>query len=188
MTYLYLKALHMIGFVSWFAGLFYIVRLYIYHAEAAERPEAERKVLQAQLELMAARLWKIITWPAMVITLVFGFWLLSIYGFDQGWVHIKLTLVFGLVLYHLSLGRIRKAQAAGTSTWTPKRLRYWNEVATLFLVAIIFTAVFKSGLNALWGLLGLVAFGVVLSIAIRLYRRVREGGENKAKTTEAPTT
>ncbi len=174
MTYQILKALHIIGFVSWFAGIFYIVRLFVYHAEAASRPEDERRILIPEFELMAWRLWYIITWPAMILTLFFGTWLVWLYGLDLTWVWIKIGLIILLVVYHVHLGAIRKAQAEGRSTWTSKQLRYWNEVATLLLAAIVFVAVLKSALNAAWGMAGLVAFAVLLSMGIKLYRKLRK--------------
>jgi putative membrane protein len=178
--YYYAKALHVIGFVSWFAGLFYISRLYIYDVEAELREGAERRVLQEQLRMMQRRLWYGITWPAMIFTLVFGLWmvmprLLGAMAWER-WLVIKLVLVAGLVGYHLLCGRIRKQLVAGTSRWSSQGLRGWNEVATLFLVAIVFDAVLKTTRNIVWGVVGLVLLAAVLMIAIRVYRRVREGG------------
>jgi putative membrane protein len=174
--YLLAKGLHVVGFVSWFSGLFYIVRLFIYHVEAADRPEPERGILSRQFTIMERRLWYAITVPAMVMTLVFGSALAFFYvrmseGFSHvPWLHVKLFLVAALVGYHLICGRIRRQLAAGTCRWTSPRLRQWNEVATLLLVAIVMIAVFKSLFSALWGTLALVALGVVLAVAIKLVR------------------
>ena len=180
MFYFIAKALHVVGFVSWFAGLFYIPRLYIYDVEAEDRDPAARRVLQEQLRMMQRRLWYGITWPAMILTLIFGgtmVGLLLANGSALGvWLHIKLTLVAGLVVYHLLCGRIRKQLAAGTCRWSSQGLRVWNEIATLFLVAIVFIAVLKSGLSLLWAMVGLVLFAATLMVAIRIYRRVRERG------------
>lgn len=175
MAYAVAKALHFIGFISWFAGLFYMPRLFIYHAEAGEKDDAERVVLQKQLELMAARLWKIITTPAMVVTLAAGSTMIALRkGTLPGWLHIKFGFLALLIVYHFVCGNIRKQQAAGTSTWTSKQLRVFNEGATMLMVAIVFLAVLKSGMNALWGSLGFVALGITLMIAIRLYARLRK--------------
>lgn len=180
MGQLFAKALHIVGFVSWFAGLFYIVRLFVYHAEAAQLPQPERAILERQYVVMERRLWLAITVPAMVLTLVAGsalayFYVRASEGFRTlPWLHVKLTLVALLVVYHHVCGRIRRQLSAGTCTWNGNRLRQWNEVATLLLVAIVMIAVFKSLFSALWGLVGLVAFGVVLAVTIRLYRRKRE--------------
>jgi putative membrane protein len=177
---LFAKAVHVVGFVSWFAGLFYIVRLFVYHAEAAELPQPERSILERQYVVMERRLWLAITVPAMILTLVAGsalayFYVRSSEGFGTlPWLHVKLALVAGLVVYHHICGRIRRQLAAGTCRWTGDRLRQWNEVATLLLVAIVMIAVFKSLFSALWGVIGLAAFGMALAIAVRLYRRKRE--------------
>lgn len=176
--YQHAKALHVIGFVSWFAGLFYISRLYIYDVEAEGREPEARAVLQEQLRMMQRRLWYGITWPAMIFTFVFGGWMLAtrLWGGMglEGWLIIKIGLVSGLLGYHLLCGRIRRQLAAGTCRWSSQGLRVWNEIATLFLVAIVFIAVLKTLLNVLWGMVGLVALAVALMIAIRVYRRVRE--------------
>lgn len=175
-TFLTAKALHIVGFVSWFAGLFYIVRLFIYHAEAGERPAAERAVLQPQLELMAARLWRIITVPAAVLTLIAGVYMSWFKAVSEGglpgWLHLKYALLVGLYAYHLACGRIRRRQEAKTSAWSSRHLRIWNEVATMFMVAIVFLAVFKRVTSVPWAVGGLLALGISLMLGIRLYRKV----------------
>ena len=104
---LYLKALHLIFIVTWFAGLFYIVRLFIYHAEAESKEEHERSVLQGQYKIMEKRLWYGITWPSMVLALVFGLWLAEVNNlWFSPWFQAKLVLVLLLLLYHLECGRI----------------------------------------------------------------------------------
>ena len=174
MDYTLAKALHIVGFISWFSGLFYIVRLFVYHAEAGERPEAERAVLQPQLELMARRLWRIITVPAMVLTLVAGLAMVAQLEPIPAWLHVKFGLLAGLIGYTLWCGSIRRRQAAGSSTWTSTRLRLFNEVGTLFMVAIVFLAVFRSALSMAQGVVGLVVLGVVLMLGVRAYRTFRE--------------
>nr|WP_255216291.1 CopD family protein [Pseudenhygromyxa sp. WMMC2535] len=170
------KALHIVGFISWFAGIFYIVRLFVYHAEAGERPEAERAILQPQLELMAGRLWKIITVPAAVLTFIGGLsMVVQLENFGaQTWLHIKFVLLAGLLGYHLWCGKIRRDQAAGKSTWTSKKLRVFNEGGTMFMVAIVFLAVFKSAISIAWGVGGLLTLGIGLMVGIRGYRKLRE--------------
>ena len=170
--YLLAKALHVVGFISWFAGLFYLVRLFIYHAEAGERPEHERAILQPQLELMAGRLWSIITVPAMILTFVGGLSMVFQLESLASWLHVKFALLAGLVLYTLACGRIRRQQAAKTSAWSPGKLRMFNEVATMFMVAIVFLAVFKTTLSIAWGVGGLLGLGVVLMLGIRGYRAI----------------
>ena len=172
MPYLLAKALHIVGFISWFAGLFYIVRLFVYHAEAGERPEAERAILQPQLELMAGRLWKIITVPAMVLTFVGGVSMVVQLDPLPTWLHLKFGLLAGLLGYHLWCGAIRRKQLSKTSTWTSRKLRVFNEGGTMFMVAIVFLAVFKSAISIAWGVGGLLGLGVTLMLGIRLYRAI----------------
>lgn len=172
MDYLLAKALHVIGFISWFAGLFYLVRLFIYHAEAGERPEPERVILQPQLELMAARLWAIITVPAVIVTFIGGLAMVVQLDTIATWLWVKFGLLAGLVAYTIGCGRIRRRQAAKTSTWSAGRLRIFNEVATMFMVAIVFLAVFKTAMSIAWGVGGLLGLGIALMLGIRGYRAI----------------
>lgn len=177
MTFLYFKALHIIFVVTWFAGLFYIPRLFIYFTEAADKPEAERRVLQDQLALMQRRLWYGITWPSAVVTLIMGLSTWYNYGATPGWLVFKLCLVAVLYLYHISCHVIFRQQQRGVMRYTSTQLRIWNEVATIFLVGIVFLVVLKDALSMLWGILGLIVFTGVLLIAIRTYKRIRESGK-----------
>jgi len=170
MTYSIVKALHIIGFTCWFAGLFYVVRLFIYNTEAQEEG-AERLV--EQLSLMQRRLWRGITTPAMVFTLIFGLWLVHLYGSLSGWVTIKLSLIALLVAYHHLLGRIHQQVLDRKSQWTSKSLRMLNEVATLFLVAIVFVAVLKDGLTLSIMATVLGVFAVILVGGFVIYQRVQ---------------
>ncbi|TXK26412.1 CopD family protein [Pontibacter qinzhouensis] len=178
MYFFYIKALHIIFVVTWFAGLFYIVRLFIYHAEANEKPEPERSILLKQYELMQKRLWYGITWPSAVLTLIFGLIILHLYGSIPPWLVWKLWFVAGLYVYHFLCHRIFKQQQQGRSGYTSTQLRIWNEVATVFLISIVFLVVLKSSLSMLWGIIGLLVFSGVLMLAIRIYKRTRES-ENK---------
>lgn len=171
--YLYIKAFHIIFVVTWFSGLFYIVRLFIYSAEANVKTEPERTILLKQFGIMQNRLWYIITWPSAILTLIFGVWIGILYGTLPPWLLIKLFFVAGLFIYHLILHAIFKQQEKGTFHWTSERLRMWNELATLFLIAIVMLAVIKQLLNAVWGVLGLIAFAIVLMIAIKIYKKYR---------------
>ena len=173
---LYLKALHIIFVVTWFAGLFYIVRLFVYHAEAEELPDQERKVLTDHFLGAERRLWYGITWPSAVLTWVFGLWLsYSYFGWDfPDWLLTKLLFVIGLTLYHLSCGRIYRGFLNGTNRWTGTGLRIWNEVATVFLIAIVFIVVLKTQMDWVKGVVGLILFSAVLMMAIRIYKKIRE--------------
>jgi len=171
--YLYLKSLHIIFIVTWFSGLFYMVRLFVYNTESQEKPEPDRSILQKQFSLMIRRLWLGITWPSAVITLIFGIWIWSILGFTPKWLLVKLIFVIGLYLYHLSLHIIYGQQMAGKFKYTSTQLRIWNEVATIFLVAIIMLVVVKQSISLLWGAIGLLLLIIVLMSAIRIYKYLR---------------
>ena len=101
--YLYIKALHNIFIVTWFAGLFYMPRLFIYNTEALEKPEAARQALQEQFTVMIKRLWYGITWPSAILTLIFGSATWYKMGALPAWLMIKLAFVVGLYGYHFSL-------------------------------------------------------------------------------------
>src|SRR5882724_3573555 len=111
--YLYVKALHIIFIVTWFAGLFYVVRLFIYNREACDKPEAEKIILQQQFNIMIKRLWLGIAWPSCILTIIFGTWLTILLGSIPGWLAIKIIFVFGLLLYHFSLHFICQDQKKG---------------------------------------------------------------------------
>jgi putative membrane protein len=174
MIFFYIKALHIIFVITWFSGLFYIVRLFIYSAEANEKPEPERTILLKQLGIMQSRLWYIITWPSAILTLIFGTWIGVLYGSLPTWLLVKLIFVLGLFIYHLSLHKIFKQQEKGNFHWSSQKLRIWNELATLFLFAIVMLAVVKELLNAIWGVANLIAFAFILMIAIKLYKKYRK--------------
>lgn len=174
MSYLAIKATHIIGFVAWFAGLFYIVRLFIYHTEALARPDEERRILVPQFLLMQRRLWYGITWPAMIVTVSGGLWLAALYGqWQLPWVHLKLASVGVLAVYHLICGRIFRQLRAGNSRWSSHALRIWNEVATLLLIAIVCVAVLKDGILHAWAPMLLVLISIILLVAISIYARLR---------------
>ncbi|WP_128547020.1 CopD family protein [Larkinella soli] len=174
MTFLYFKALHIIFVVTWFAGIFYMPRLFIYYAEAADKPEAERKALQRQFQVMQRRLWYGITWPSAVVTLVMGLSTWYNYGATPDWLIYKLILVALLYAYHFSLHAIFRQHQKGIIRYSSTQLRVWNEVATLFLFGIVFLVVLKDALSMLWGMLGMIALVVMLGMAIQLYKRFRE--------------
>jgi putative membrane protein len=177
--YNYIKALHIIFIVTWFSGLFYIVRLFIYNTEANDKPEQEKSILHAHFSVMIKRLWLGITFPSAVLTLIFGLSVLYYGGWlesfaQQKWLHWKLLFVVGLYAYHFSLHAIYKQQMKGVFKYTSNQLRVWNEVATLFLVAIVFLVVVKDTLSFAWGLLGLFVLMIVMMTAIRVYKKIRE--------------
>lgn len=176
MDYLVFKSLHIIGVVSWFAGLFYLVRLFVYYAETKDKSPAEQNILQPQYLTMMDRLYKIITTPAMVITVVAGGGMLILRSelLSMGWMQAKLVLVFSLFIYHWYCGRIIKQISSQSDHWKSFRFRLFNEVATLLLVAIVFLAVMKNGFNAIYGILGFILLGLVIFIAAKWYKKSRE--------------
>lgn len=176
MTFLYLKAVHIIFIVTWFAGLFYMPRIFIYIVEAHSKPEPEKSILLNQLKMMASRLWFAITWPSAIITLGMGTSLLISQPefLKQGFMHIKLTLVFLLYLYHFSLHAIFKQLQRDVVKYSSQQLRFWNEVATLFLISIVFIIVLKNALSMAWGMAGLITISILITAGISLYKKFRK--------------
>ena len=172
--YNYIKALHIIFIVTWFSGLFYMVRLFIYHTEAAEKSEPDRSILQGQFRVMIRRLWMGITWPSAILTLIFGPWMLILMGSVPTWLKIKLLFVGALYLYHFSLQYIYRQQMKGIFRYSSQQLRVWNEVATIFLVAIVMLVSVRENMSWAWGLAGLFLFVIVLMGAIRIYKLLRD--------------
>lgn len=172
--YFYIKALHIVFIVTWFSGMFYIVRLFIYNTEAAEKSDFEKDILRNQFSIMIKRLWLGITWPSAILTLIFGCWLTILYGSIPNWLWIKLGFVTGLYIYHFTLQKIYTEQMKNIFIYTSQQLRIWNEVATIFLVGIVMIAVVKQGISLLWGLAGLILLIIVLMSAIRIYKLIRK--------------
>ena len=175
MAYLYIQAIHIIFVVSWMAGLFYIVRLFVYHIEANEMPEMERVVLQRQFVLMEHKLWYYITTPAMVLTVLAGGGMLYINPalLSANWMLVKLSFVVALLAYHFICQRIMGQLKQGIFRWSSTQLRLWNEVATILLVAIVFTVILKSSVDWIYGLSGLIVFAVVIMTAVKIIKRYR---------------
>ena len=172
--YLYIKALHIIFIVTWFAGMFYMPRLFIYNVEANNKPDVIRAALQEQFGIMMKRLWYGITWPSAVLTFILGTTTWYLLGVTPQWLVIKLVFVVGLYVYHFSLHSIFKQQQKGIFKYTSQQLRIWNEVATIFLVAIVMLVVVKQSLSFVWGIVGLLLFVVLLMSAIKIYKAIRE--------------
>ncbi len=176
----YALALHIIFIVTWFAGLFYIVRLFIYHTEAEKKSEPEKTILQTQYKLMEKRLWYGITWPSMIITLIVGPWVMSFnfsYYITSAYFILKLCFVGALILYHIESHVMFKQLQRNVIKYSSFKLRLWNEVATILLFAIVFLIVLKSNTGLIWGMVGLVILFVTLLLAIRIYKKSRERNE-----------
>ncbi len=172
--YLYVKALHIVFIVTWFSGMFYIVRLFVYNAEANGKNEPDRSILLTQLHLMTRRLWYGITVPSAVLTVIFGGLMWYLLGVTPDWLALKLAFVGGLYAYFISLDVIFKQQMRGDFRWTSQQLRIWNELATVFLLAIVMLVVVKESLSVVWSLIGLVIFIIILMSAISIYKKVRQ--------------
>ncbi len=190
MDYLYIKALHVIFVVTWFAGLFYMVRLFIYTKEANVKEEPARGILTAQLTLMQKKLWYIITWPSFIATFIFGPWMLylnpAILSFP--WMWLKLIFVGLLALYHLQCHAYYKQQQAGIFKPSSFKLRLFNELATVFLVAIVFLIIVRSTSGLVWGMIGLFIFAALLMGGVYIYKRQRQTMAGKEKGNIPPGT
>ena len=171
--YLYIKAIHIIFIVTWFAGMFYMPRLFIYETEANEKPEPDRSILINQFSIMSKRLWYGITWPSAILTLIFGIWMAYLYGSIEKWLWVKLAFVAGLYAYHFTLHVIYQQQQNKIFRHTSNQLRMWNEVATVFLIAIVMLASGKEAMSVVWGIAGLVCLILLLFSAIRIYKLLR---------------
>lgn len=173
--YHYIKALHLIFVITWFAGLFYVPRLFINHIEAAQKSSPEKEILTSQLKIMTKRLWYIITWPSAVLATIFAIWLLILIPgwLQQPWMHIKLGFVLLLILYHLKNNQIVNQLQRDEIKYTSDFMRIWNEGATLILFAIVFLAILKNTLGWVFGVLGIIGLGVLLMLGIKVYKRFR---------------
>lgn len=186
MAYYWYKAFHLIGIVVWFAGLFYLVRLFVYHAEAEQEPEPARSILKKQYGLMEQRLYSIITTPGMILTVAMAIGLISTEPeiLKSTWLHIKLTFVLLLIGYHHFCKSIMKKLAAGECKWTGQQFRALNEAPTILLVLIVLLAVFKNNLPldlTTWLVAGLV---VTMVASIQLYAKKRRQDKEKLAQTE----
>ena len=122
---------------------------------------------------MIRRLWLGITWPSAILTLIFGVWLWTAIGATPHWLLIKLFFVLGLFIYHVSLHIIYKQEMKGIFKYSSTQLRIWNELATIFLIAIVMIVVVKQEISLLWGAVGLILLMLIFMLAIRIYKRIR---------------
>lgn len=185
MAYYWFKAFHIIGIVVWFAGLFYLVRLFVYHAEAQEKPEPAQTILKQQYELMEKRLYNIITTPGMIVTVAMAVGLITTEPevLKSGWLHIKFLFVGLLLIYHFWCGRIMKQLAKGENTWNGQKFRALNEAPTLLLVVIVLLAIFKNNLPLDLTTWLIVALVVLMAASIQFYAKIRR--ENEAKLNQS---
>lgn len=178
--YNYIKALHLIFVITWFAGLFYIPRLFIYHIEASQKQSPEKEILSEQLKLMTKRLWNIITWPSAILATLFAIWLLILMPglLQQPWMHVKLGFVVLLWIYHFKNHQIYSQLQRDEIRHTSRFMRIWNEGATLILFAIIFLVILKNAFNWIFGVVGILVLGILLTLGIKLYKRIRDKNPN----------
>ena len=172
MSYLVLKTIHLIAVVCWFAGLFYMGRLFIYHKEAEKKEKTEKNILQNQYKIMANRLMYIITWPSTIITIFFGFYMLYENSslISLNWMKVKLVFVFILISYTFITQALLNQLNKHKIKFNDFTLRIWNEIATLLLISIISLAVLKSSISWLNSILIFIAIGITLMLLIRLYK------------------
>jgi protoporphyrinogen IX oxidase len=175
MAYLWFKSFHIVAFVAWFAGLFYLPRLFVYHVEANEQPETVREILKKQYALMERRLYSIIMTPAMVVTIAMAIGMVSLAPdlLQQTWLQVKLGLVAILVAYHFYSKRIMRQLAAGETPFTAQQFRWLNEFPTFLLVVVVLLAIFKNDIPR--DATGYIVVGMAVAFAasIQLYARKR---------------
>jgi putative membrane protein len=174
--YQYVLAIHIIFVVCWMAGLFYGVRLFIYHTEAQDKPEPARTILSEQFADMERKLWWAIATPSMYIVIIAGATMLHLQPvwWKMGWLHVKLLFVVGLIVYHFICQSKMKQMRKGVFKWTSIQLRLWNELATIILFAIVFLVVLKSALNWIFGVIGIILFSMILMSAVKIYKYLRK--------------
>ncbi|QWX83770.1 CopD family protein [Cellulophaga sp. HaHaR_3_176] len=174
--YGYIKALHLIFVITWFAGLFYVPRLFINQIEASLRPSPEKEILTKEFKLMTKRLWYIITWPSAILAVLFAVWLLVLFPnwLQQSWMHVKLGFVLLLIFYHIKNHQIFKQLQRDEIKYTSKFMRIWNEGATIILFAVVFLVVLKSAFSWVYGVVGIILLGILLMLGIKLYKKIRD--------------
>jgi len=183
MALLFFKSIHVVGFVAWFAGLFYLVRMFVYHVEAEQRPEGERDAFKKQFNLMEWRVYKIICNPAMMITWTAGIIVIALYGWEwftlAGWLHVKLVLLVLLTVYQLWMKRIIVQLENDNLQYSSFQFRLLNEVPTVLLLSITLLAIYQNTLNFLYAFGGVLVFGVLLYFGAKAYKRHRRRLELK---------
>ncbi len=174
--YNYIKSLHLIFVITWFAGLFYIVRLFVYQIEANNKPSPEREILLSQFKIMTYRLWFIITWPSAILATIFAVWLLVLMPawLQMDWMHVKLGFVLALFLYHFKCHKIYKQLQKDVFKYSSNFMRLWNEGATIILFAVVFLVILKNAFNWIYGVIGIIVFSILIMLGFKFYKRIRE--------------
>ncbi len=182
-SYLWLKSLHIIGVIVWFSGLFYLVRLFIYHEESRSMPDQLKKAFNDQYTLMEKRLANIITTPGMILALSMAICMVIMQPswLSEKWLQIKILFVLGLVIYHVYCYKIMNSLQKGISKISAKNLRLLNELPTLLLFIIVLLVIFKNNFPtsvATWSVFALIIF---MLASIQLYAKIRKKNENSLK-------
>ncbi len=174
--YDYIKALHLIFIITWFAGLFYIPRLFVYQIEAFHKPSPEKEILGKQLKLMAKRLWFIIAWPSAILAIIFALFLLHLRPIllEFSWMQVKLGFVVLLIIYHLKTHIYFKQLQVDDVRKTSNFMRLWNEGATFILFAVVFLVIVRNAIDWIFGVIGIVVLGLLLMIGFKVYKRFRD--------------
>lgn len=177
--YNYIKSLHLIFVITWFAGLFYIPRLFIYHIEAQDKDSTEREILSNQFKIMTKRLWFIITWPSAILATLFAIILLILQPvwLQQDWMHVKLAFVLLLFVYHFKCHQIFRQLQRNVFKWSSNQMRLFNEGSTLILFSVVFLVILKNSLNWIFGVTGIFVLGILLMLGIKIYKRIRNKGK-----------
>jgi len=178
--YNYIKSLHLIFVITWFAGLFYIPRLFVYQIEAFHKLSPDREILGKQLKLMSKRLWIIITWPSAILANVFAIWLLLLQPLwlEQGWMQVKIGFVILLYIYHFKTHHYYKQLQRNKVKKTSNFMRLWNEGATFILFAVVFLVILKNSIDWIFGIIGILVLGILIVLGFKLYKNVRAKNPN----------
>lgn len=177
MSILIYKTIHIIAVVSWFAGLFYLGRMFVYHREALDKPEPDRTILIDQITIMEHRVYKIIMNQAMILSWVFGILMIYQYGMEwfklNTWLHYKILLVIGLTGYHLYCNKMISYLGKGKLPMSSMGFRLFNEVPTIFLITIVALAIFKNATNPITLFVSILAIILLLILLTLLYKKIR---------------
>jgi putative membrane protein len=173
--YNYIKSLHLIFVITWFAGLFYIVRLFVYQIEANEKASPEREILLKQYKIMTYRLWYIITWPSAILSILFAVWLLILMPawLQMPWMHVKLGFVVLLIIYQIKCQMIYKDLQNDVFKYSSNFMRLWNEGATIILFSVVFLVILKNEFNWIYGVVGIIIFSLLIMLGFKFYKRIR---------------
>lgn len=184
MTYLWFKSFHILGFVAWFAGLFYLPLLFIYHIESAEREEPIRSAIKQEYNRIEKLLYRLIMMPAMIFTIAMAIGIVSTEPdvLTQTWLHVKLLFVLLLVGFHFYCGRLINQLERGTCSIDSLQMRRINEIPTILLGLVILLAIFKDSLPTNIVTLGTMLAISIFAVIIQLYARSRKSSKIETST------